>query len=100
MLPLKHEVKANIPFFPAPVRLVLFFIIAIYSYAFSSSSPMYASASYQSSSWGEGLKNRVIFTWAFVEMMTWFWIWTTLRDERRDLVQRMQAKMAAEEDMM
>ena len=40
----------------------------------------------------------MVFTWAFVEMITWFWIFVTLREERRDLVQRMFAKRAAEEE--
>ncbi|KAJ6044610.1 hypothetical protein N7499_007112 [Penicillium canescens] len=30
------------------------------------------------------LKNRVVFTFAFVEMMFWFWIFTTLREERQE----------------
>ena len=39
--------------------------------------------SYSASSWGgDGLKNRVFFTFAFVEMVSWFWIWVTLREER------------------
>ena len=84
----------------APVRLFLFFILTFYSYTFSSDSPIYASKLYHASSWGEGLKNRVLFTWAFVEMITWFWVFVTLREERRDMVQRMMEKRAAEDDMM
>ncbi|KAJ6079892.1 hypothetical protein N7467_009645 [Penicillium canescens] len=30
------------------------------------------------------LKNRVVFTFSFVEMMFWFWIFTTLREERQE----------------
>jgi hypothetical protein len=82
----------------APVRLALFGCLAIYSYAFSSSSPLYASQNYQKSSWGEGLKNRVVFTWAFLEMMTWFWVFVTLREERREWAIRIQQKRAAEEE--
>ena len=84
----------------APVRLVLFFCITFYSYAFSDSSPMYGSQTYYPSSWGEGLKNRVLFTWAFVEMITWFWVFVTLREERRDFMTKQAQKRAAEEDMM
>ncbi|PVH88260.1 hypothetical protein DL98DRAFT_508973 [Cadophora sp. DSE1049] len=84
----------------APVRLVLFFCITLYSYAFSNKSPLYTTNTYQPSLWGEGLKNRVLFTWAFVEMITWFWVFVTLREERREMALRIQQRRAAEEDMM
>ena len=32
----------------------------------------------------KGLYNGLIFTWGFVEMMWWFWIFVTLRDERKE----------------
>ncbi|KAE8452102.1 hypothetical protein EG329_001569 [Mollisiaceae sp. DMI_Dod_QoI] len=84
----------------APVRFLLFLCLAAYSYTFSDTSPLYASKSYTPSSWGEGLKNRVLFTWAFVEMITWFWIFVTLREERRETAIRIQQRRAAEEDML
>lgn len=86
----------------APVRLFIFFVLSFYSYAFSSSSPAYISGShtYVPSVWGEGLKNRVFFTWAFVEMITWFWLFVTLREERRDIAMRIAEKRAAEEDRL
>jgi hypothetical protein len=84
----------------APVRLMLFGGLAVYSYAFSASSPLYEGHSYYKSSWGEGLKNRVVFTWAFLEMITWFWVFVTLREERRELAVRQAKKRAAENDMM
>jgi len=84
----------------APVRLMLFGGLAFYSYAFSASSPLYEGHSYYKSSWGEGLKNRVVFTWAFLEMITWFWVFVTLREERRELAVRQAKKRAAENDMM
>jgi len=84
----------------APIRLFITGGLAFYSWAFSGSSPLNASRTYQASGWGEGLKNRVLFTWAFLEMVTWFWIFVTLREERRDLLIRMQQKRAAEEDRL
>ncbi|KAJ5818335.1 hypothetical protein N7474_003926 [Penicillium riverlandense] len=30
------------------------------------------------------LKHRVVFSFGFMEMMTWFWIFSTLRDERQE----------------
>ncbi|KAL4779096.1 increased loss of mitochondrial DNA protein 1 [Aspergillus varians] len=34
------------------------------------------------------LKNRVIFTYGFIEMMFWFWIFITLREERQEIAAR------------
>jgi len=79
---------------------MLFGSLAFYSYTFSSSSPLYSSHAYQASGWGEGLKNRVVFTWAFLEMITWFWAFVTLREERQALARRVQEKRALEDDMM
>ncbi|TVY35512.1 hypothetical protein LSUB1_G005490 [Lachnellula subtilissima] len=87
---------------PAPARLVLLFAYTFYSFFFSAKSPMYSNTPqiYTASSWGEGLKNRVFFTWAFVEMITWFWVFVTLREERRDVAIRAQERMAAEADRL
>ncbi|RKF64169.1 putative protein ilm1 [Erysiphe neolycopersici] len=82
----------------APIRLFIFFILTFYAFMFSKSSPFYATTSYIPSTWGEGLKNRIFFTWAFVEMIAWFWVYVTLREERKELLLRMQQKKAAEED--
>lgn len=44
---------------------------------------------YAASSWGgDGLKNSVVFTFAFIEMVSWFWVWVTLREERQEVVRR------------
>lgn len=82
------------------MRLFFFFLLAGYSYLFAGNSPLYAQKSYTASSWGEGLKNRVLFTWAFLEMMTWFWVFVTLREERAERARVLQAKAAAESDML
>ncbi|KAL2864589.1 uncharacterized protein BJX67DRAFT_206401 [Aspergillus lucknowensis] len=34
------------------------------------------------------LKNRVVFTYGFMEMMFWFWIFLTLREERQEVAAR------------
>lgn len=44
----------------------------------------------------ESLSNGVIFTWAFMEMIVWFWVFVTLRDERREIVARAFEKRKAE----
>ncbi|KAL3417866.1 hypothetical protein PVAG01_10876 [Phlyctema vagabunda] len=86
----------------APVRLFVFFGLCFYSYAFSSSSPAYTSGHnvYVPSTWGEGLKNRVLFTWAFLELIAWFWIFVSLREERRGIAQRVAQRRAAENDRL
>ncbi|KAI1005848.1 hypothetical protein K3495_g2372 [Podosphaera aphanis] len=81
----------------APVRLLIFFSLSFYSYSFSQSSPIFASTPYIASSWGEGLKNRVLFTWSFIEMIAWFWVYVTLREERKTLRSRIQEKDVSEE---
>ena len=83
----------------APIRLTVFFIITFYSFAFSRTSPLAGGSTYIQSSWGEELKNRVLFTWAFVEMITWFWVFVTLREERRDAAIRLLEKQKAEESL-
>ncbi|KAI0005831.1 increased loss of mitochondrial DNA protein 1 [Xylariaceae sp. FL0662B] len=39
----------------------------------------------------DGLRNRVFFTFAFVEFLSWFWAWVTLREEARELLDRKRA---------
>jgi hypothetical protein len=86
---------------PAPIRLLLSFIAITYSFVFSPSSPIFGDSSsvrsrmvhpppgYAASTWGgDGLKNRVFFAFAFVEVISWFWIWVTLREERQALASR------------
>lgn len=42
----------------------------------------------------DGLKNRLVFTFMFLEMATWFWIWITLREERAGVVERLRRQQA------
>jgi hypothetical protein len=74
--------------------------LTIYSFLFSASSPLYSSSKYTPSRWGEGFKNRVLFTWAFLELITWFWIFVTLREERREAAVKEAKRRAAQEEMM
>ncbi|KAH0563004.1 hypothetical protein GP486_002437, partial [Trichoglossum hirsutum] len=46
----------------APIRLLFFFVLTAYTYTFKLSSGK-----------GEDLKNSFVFTWGFVEMVSWFW---------------------------
>ncbi|KAH8900931.1 hypothetical protein GQ53DRAFT_133158 [Thozetella sp. PMI_491] len=92
----------------APLRSTIAFCLVFYTYLFSASSPFYADTSrgrfsrpsahaqnpgYSPSGWGgDALKNRVFFTFAFVEMISWFWVWVTLREERREMLARKAAR--------
>ncbi|CAM1511994.1 Fc.00g095070.m01.CDS01 [Cosmosporella sp. VM-42] len=87
----------------APLRFLLSLAYLFYVFFFGPSSPIYSSSStrgrlahpsghnpsYNASVWGgDGLKNRVFFTFMFVEMMAWFWIWITLREERDAIIEK------------
>ncbi|KAI0385692.1 increased loss of mitochondrial DNA protein 1 [Hypomontagnella monticulosa] len=37
---------------------------------------------------GDGLRNRVFFTFAFLEFLSWFWVWVTLKEEAGRFVAR------------
>lgn len=50
--------------------------------------PAYAPATWG----GDALKNRVFFTFVFVEMVSWFWVWVTLREERSEILARKALK--------
>ncbi|TPX07028.1 uncharacterized protein E0L32_011016 [Thyridium curvatum] len=84
--------------------------LAFYAFVFGPSSPLYQNASstrgrfthpsathrpsgYRAASWGgDNLKNRVFFTFVFVEAISWFWIWVTLKEERREILTRKAMK--------
>lgn len=40
------------------------------------------------------MKNRLFFTFCFLEMISWFWIWVTLREERDALVEKSRREKA------
>lgn len=87
--------------FAAPLRALFAILVTSYIYAFGPSSPLYGGAThltrggqnpaYHPALWGgDALKNRVFFSFVFVEMMAWFWVWVTLREERPEVVERMR----------
>ncbi|OLN87399.1 hypothetical protein CCHL11_09576 [Colletotrichum chlorophyti] len=93
----------------APLRLFMSMCLLLYTFLFGPSSPLYggsrrgghfahpsAHASnprYTPSTWGgDGLKNRVVLTFAFIEMVSWFWVWITLREEQQQLAKKQSQK--------
>lgn len=79
-------------------------VFVIYTFAFGPSSPLYGGSRggrfshpsahaknphYTPSTWGgDGLKNRVFLTFAFLEMVSWFWVWITLREEQEEIAKQ------------
>ncbi|KAM0280557.1 hypothetical protein ACHAQH_004002 [Verticillium albo-atrum] len=84
----------------APLRLSIALGFVFYTLIAGPSSPLYRDGSmrdavrshnphYTPSAWGgDGLKNGVFFTFMFVEMVSWFWVWVTLREERTEVVKK------------
>ncbi|KAI4120090.1 MAG: hypothetical protein LQ345_000046 [Seirophora villosa] len=81
----------------APIRSAFFFTLSAYTFAFK---PADLSAEKASSSPWDTLHNSVVFTWSFLEMIYWFWIFVTLREERTELAVRREKRKRAEENMM
>ncbi|KAH6675260.1 increased loss of mitochondrial DNA protein 1 [Plectosphaerella plurivora] len=71
----------------APLRLFLSLSAVGYCVIFGTSSRG-ANKGYSATRGNDGIINDVFFAFAFVEMVTWFWIWVTLREERTELVKK------------
>lgn len=86
----------------APLRCFISMMSVFYSYAFSPSSVLknsFANSSrnpaFRQDSGGlDGLKNRLFFSFMFVEMISWFWVWITLREERGAVVEKLRRQQA------
>lgn len=81
------------------MRSLISLALTFYSFLFSPSSPLYggsgprtrhppSAAGYLQTSAGDGLKNRLFFTFMFIEMISWLWLWVTLREERDQIISR------------
>ncbi|CAL8577007.1 hypothetical protein XPA_002865 [Xanthoria parietina] len=82
----------------APIRCTFFFALTGYAYAFKPEGPV-RGISRQAHPW-DNLHTSVVFTWSFLEMISWFWIFITLREERRELAVRQAERKRAEENML
>lgn len=83
----------------APIRFMFSMGLVFYSYVFGPTGPLgvYTTGTRKPGFLGsagdaptDGLKNRVIFTFMFIEMTAWFWLWVTLREERNGVVDRLR----------
>ncbi|KAF1987727.1 hypothetical protein K402DRAFT_353311 [Aulographum hederae CBS 113979] len=86
----------------APVRLFFLFILTGYTYVAKPGGLLGVKAVEYGmvSGPGDHLKNSIVFTWSFLEVICWFWIFVSLRDERRNIALREIEKRKAEEDRL
>ncbi|KAI9818223.1 MAG: hypothetical protein M1827_000848 [Pycnora praestabilis] len=83
-----------------PIRLLFFFLITGYTYTFKPGGLGAKEGAEYTAGAGDNLKNNVVFTWGFVEMVCWFWVYVTLRDERRQMAALLIEKRKAEADSL
>ncbi|KAF7196056.1 Protein ilm1 [Pseudocercospora fuligena] len=82
-----------------PVRLAFLFGLSGYVYLFKEDGA-FGSGSAASAGIGEPLQNSLVFTFGFFEIAMWFWIFTSLREERRQFALRKAEQMQANEDRL
>jgi hypothetical protein len=82
----------------APVRLLFLFGLTAYSYIFKEGGMFAPRGMEYRMSAGASLNNSFIFTWGFIEVFAWFWVFTTLREERSAKATKMAEKQAREAD--
>jgi len=77
-----------------PVRLLFFFGVAGYAYVFKEDGMLGVPAGTRGYKAGPGdlLKNGLVFTWAFLEIVVWFWVYINVREERKVAVATMMAE--------
>ncbi|KAI6896379.1 hypothetical protein D0869_02500 [Hortaea werneckii] len=83
-----------------PVRMTFLFAITGYSYLFKQGGLFGSKTALSQSSMGEPLQNSMVFSWGFLELAAWFWIFTSLREERRLLAKRKIEELKAEQDSL
>jgi len=57
-----------------PVRLLFLFVLTGYTYAFKPGGIAASSGWNYQKNVGDHLKNNLVFTFGFVEVVTWFWV--------------------------
>ncbi|KAI0136206.1 increased loss of mitochondrial DNA protein 1 [Xylariales sp. AK1849] len=84
----------------APVRVLLFTLLTVFVFLTTPSTQRQGAGRLSHpvpvEAWGlgsgsgggwDGLRNRVFFTLVFMEMMSWFWVWVTIREETKVFMQ-------------
>lgn len=82
-----------------PVRLVFLFALTGYTFLFKEGG-MFGGVKGigHTASPGSYLQNSVVFSWGFIELSMWFWIFVTLREERRQRAQKIVDERKAAAD--
>jgi hypothetical protein len=81
-----------------PIRLIYFFLITGYTYLFKNDGADMRGKRYKSSA-GDHLKNGLVFSWGFIEILMWFWIYLGVREERRHAaVRALQERVRRRDD--
>ncbi|CAO2648857.1 Nn.00g098060.m01.CDS01 [Neocucurbitaria sp. VM-36] len=83
-----------------PIRCAFLFGLTGYTYIFKEGG-MSAPRSYDyRMSAGASLNNSIVFAWGFLELAAWFWVFVTLRDERREKARKLIEQRKAEADRL
>lgn len=77
-----------------PVRLLFFFGVAGYAYLFKEDGMLGRPAGARGYQAGPGdlLKNGLVFSWGFLEVVLWFWVYMNVREERKVAVAKIMAE--------
>ncbi|KAF2665921.1 hypothetical protein BT63DRAFT_416355 [Microthyrium microscopicum] len=72
-----------------PIRLLFLFGLTSYTYVSKPASAMpFGTSKFYQTPAGDNLKNGLVFTWSFLEMVFWFMVFLALREERKSLSRR------------
>ncbi|MCJ1233942.1 hypothetical protein MMC14_001900 [Varicellaria rhodocarpa] len=86
----------------APIRFFFFLIVSLYSYMSRPKDPDFAGLATlgrENRPMAEGgLSSGPLFSWAFFQMLIWFWILITARDERREFMAKEARREMAKRD--
>jgi hypothetical protein len=82
------------------MRILFLFGVTGYSYAFKEGGMFAARGSDWRMSAGASLNNSIVFTWGFLELAAWFWVFTTLREERGQKAQKAAERERMEKDRL
>lgn len=84
----------------APMRLLFLFGLTSYCYVFKEGGMFAPRGMDFRMHAGASLNNSFIFTWGFMEVSAWFWVFTTLREERTERAKKVAEKEAREKDTL
>lgn len=72
-----------------PLRLVFLFPLTAYTYLHQSSPFSSVKGKLGTVNAGDNLKNDFTVSWLFLETVLWFWVYVSLRQQRKDAAQRL-----------